>query len=237
MLGPSSVTELSFMCYLTLCKLLLLQLLLLPGCSGCCFQDVPHSRQVHYHGTIYFQLCSPCCPGLICRPGWSQVHRDPLASASIVLQLKTWATTTPQPAIFSVLTSVSLKSTLHESQTRTSSFLEILANERLRALEDIEREIGAILQNAGTAILELSKEKTNERLLDRQAAAFTASVQHVEAELSAQIRYLTQVATGQPHEGSSYSSRKDCQMALKRVDYARLKISDVARTCEQMLES
>uniref|UniRef100_A0A8I5TFR9 Mediator of RNA polymerase II transcription subunit 11 n=1 Tax=Pongo abelii TaxID=9601 RepID=A0A8I5TFR9_PONAB len=68
-----------------------------------------------------------------------------------------------------------------------------LANERLRALEDIEREIGAILQNAGTVILELSKEKTNERLLDRQAAAFTASVQHVEAELSAQIRYLTQV--------------------------------------------
>lgn len=99
------------------------------------------------------------------------------------------------------------------------------------------REIGAILQNAGTAILELSKEKTNERLLDRQAAAFTTSVQHVEAELSAQIRYLTQVATGQPHEGSSYSSRKDCQMALKRVDYARLKISDVARTCEQMLEN
>lgn len=86
-------------------------------------------------------------------------------------------------------------------------------------------------------ILELSKEKTNERLLDRQAAAFTASVQHVEAELSAQIRYLTQVATGQPHEGSSYSSRKDCQMALKRVDYARLKLSDVARTCEQLLEN
>uniref|UniRef100_A0A8C0KAY0 Mediator of RNA polymerase II transcription subunit 11 n=1 Tax=Canis lupus dingo TaxID=286419 RepID=A0A8C0KAY0_CANLU len=118
-----------------------------------------------------------------------------------------------------------------------------LANERLRALEDIEREIGAILQNAGSgrdarlAPASLSKEKTNERLLDRQAAAFTASVQHVEAELSAQIRYLTQVATGQPHEGSSYSSRKDCQMALKRVDYARLKLSDVARTCEQMLEN
>ncbi|ELW72803.1 60S ribosomal protein L9 [Tupaia chinensis] len=84
-----------------------------------------------------------------------------------------------------------------------------------RALEDTEREIGAILQNAGAVILELSKEKTNERLLDWQAAAFTASVQHVEAELSVQIRYLTPVATGQPHEGSSYSSRKDCQMALK----------------------
>uniref|UniRef100_A0A8C9CRP4 Mediator of RNA polymerase II transcription subunit 11 n=1 Tax=Phocoena sinus TaxID=42100 RepID=A0A8C9CRP4_PHOSS len=78
-----------------------------------------------------------------------------------------------------------------------------LANERLRALEDIEREIGAILQNAGTVILELSKEKTNERLLDRQAAAFTASVQHVEAELSAQIRYLTQVCVF----GTSYATR------------------------------
>uniref|UniRef100_A0A2K5PUQ0 Mediator of RNA polymerase II transcription subunit 11 n=1 Tax=Cebus imitator TaxID=2715852 RepID=A0A2K5PUQ0_CEBIM len=66
------------------------------------------------------------------------------------------------------------------------------ANERLRALEDIEREIGAILQNAGTVIPELSKGKTRERLLDRQAAAFTASVQHVEAELSAQTRCLTQ---------------------------------------------
>uniref|UniRef100_G3UKZ9 Mediator of RNA polymerase II transcription subunit 11 n=1 Tax=Loxodonta africana TaxID=9785 RepID=G3UKZ9_LOXAF len=72
--------------------------------------------------------------------------------------------------------------------------------------------------------------------MDRQAAAFT-SVQHVEAELSAQRYPSPQVATGQPHEGSSYSSRKDCQMALKRVDYARLKLSDVARTCEQMLEN
>ncbi|XP_060635743.2 mediator of RNA polymerase II transcription subunit 11 [Anolis sagrei] len=111
-----------------------------------------------------------------------------------------------------------------------------LANERLRILEELEREIGAALQSAGTVILELSKEKPNERLLDRQAAQFVASVQKVESELSAQIRYLTQVATGQPHEGSSYSARKDCQMALKRVDYAQVKLGELSRTCEQMLE-
>lgn len=35
-----------------------------------------------------------------------------------------------------------------------------LANERLRALEDIEREIGAILQNAGSGY---DDEKGNER--------------------------------------------------------------------------
>uniref|UniRef100_G1Q389 Mediator of RNA polymerase II transcription subunit 11 n=1 Tax=Myotis lucifugus TaxID=59463 RepID=G1Q389_MYOLU len=108
---------------------------------------------------------------------------------------------------------------------------------RLRALEDIEREIYAILQNAGTVILKLSKEKPNKWLLHRHAVAFRASVQHVEAELSAQTRYLTQVATGQPHAGSSYSSSKDCQMALQRVDYVHLTLSDVARTCEQMLET
>ncbi|XP_050789597.1 mediator of RNA polymerase II transcription subunit 11 [Gopherus flavomarginatus] len=111
-----------------------------------------------------------------------------------------------------------------------------VANERLRVLEELEREIGASLQSAGIVILELSKEKPNERLLERQAAQFTASVQKVESELSGQIRYLTQVATGQPHEGSSYSAREGCQMALNRVDYARVKLGELARTCEHMLE-
>ncbi|XP_069833990.1 mediator of RNA polymerase II transcription subunit 11 [Dendropsophus ebraccatus] len=111
-----------------------------------------------------------------------------------------------------------------------------LANERLRILEEIEREIAAILLNAGNVILELSKEKPNERLLDRHASQFTASMQKVESELSGQIRYLTQVATGQPHEGSSYSARKDGTMALNRIDYARVKLTELCRTCEQMLE-
>ncbi|XP_074839014.1 mediator of RNA polymerase II transcription subunit 11 [Carettochelys insculpta] len=111
-----------------------------------------------------------------------------------------------------------------------------VANERLRVLEELEREIGASLQSAGNVILELSKEKPSERLLERQAAQFSASVQKVESELSAQIRYLTQVATGQPHEGSSYAARKGCQMALTRVDYARLKLGELAHTCEHILE-
>ncbi|XP_043915115.1 mediator of RNA polymerase II transcription subunit 11 [Protopterus annectens] len=68
-----------------------------------------------------------------------------------------------------------------------------LANERLRTLEDIEKEISLILQNAGSAILEISKEKPNERLLDRHAVQFSTSLQKVESELSNQIRYLTQV--------------------------------------------
>uniref|UniRef100_V9LJQ0 Mediator of RNA polymerase II transcription subunit 11 n=1 Tax=Callorhinchus milii TaxID=7868 RepID=V9LJQ0_CALMI len=110
------------------------------------------------------------------------------------------------------------------------------ANERLRNLEELEREIERMLQSAANTILEMSKEKPVERSLERHSSQFTGSVQRVESELGGHIRYLTQVATGQPHEGSSYCWRKDAQMALNRVDYARMKVGDLARTCEQMLE-
>ncbi|NXR78582.1 MED11 polymerase, partial [Pycnonotus jocosus] len=89
---------------------------------------------------------------------------------------------------------------------------------------------------SGLVILELSKEKPQERHLDRQAAQFGAAMAKVEAELSAQIRYLTQVATGQPHEGSSYAARKSCQLALNRLDYARRRLAELARACEHLLE-
>jgi len=42
-------------------------------------------------------------------------------------------------------------------------------------------------------VLELSKEKANASLLDRQLNQFQTSINRVENELSAQIRYLTQV--------------------------------------------
>ncbi|KAJ8387886.1 hypothetical protein AAFF_G00149210 [Aldrovandia affinis] len=111
-----------------------------------------------------------------------------------------------------------------------------MANDRLRLLEDVEKEIAVVLQCAGTVVLELSKEKHNASLLDRQLSQFTTSINRVESELSSQIRYLTQVATGQPHEGSTYSARKDCQMALNRAEYARVKLGELCRTCEIMLD-
>ncbi|XP_009303543.2 mediator of RNA polymerase II transcription subunit 11 isoform X1 [Danio rerio] len=117
-----------------------------------------------------------------------------------------------------------------------SLFVKGMANDRLRALEDVEKEIALVLQSAGTIVLELSKEKANASLLDRQLNQFQTSINRVESELSSQIRYLTQVATGQPHEGSTYSARKDCQMALNRAEYARVKLGELGRTCEMMLD-
>ncbi|CDQ83400.1 mediator of RNA polymerase II transcription subunit 11-like [Oncorhynchus nerka] len=111
-----------------------------------------------------------------------------------------------------------------------------MANDRLRALEEVENQIATILQCAGNIVLELSKDKHNASFLDRQLSQFTGSVSRVETELSSQIKYLTQVATGQPHEGSTYSARKDCQMALNRAEYARVKLGELGRTCEVMLD-
>ncbi|KAM4537355.1 mediator of RNA polymerase II transcription subunit 11 [Odontesthes bonariensis] len=111
-----------------------------------------------------------------------------------------------------------------------------MANERLRVLEDVEKEIAMVLQCAGNTVLELSKDKHNASFLDRQLLQFQNSINRVESELNAQICYLTQVATGQPHEGSTYSARKDCQMALNRAEYAKVKLGELGRTCEAMLE-
>ncbi|KAM6909000.1 mediator of RNA polymerase II transcription subunit 11 [Xenentodon cancila] len=111
-----------------------------------------------------------------------------------------------------------------------------MANERLRVLEDVEKEIAMILQCAGNIVLELSKDKQVASFLDKQLVQFQGSINRVESELSAQIRYLTQVATGQPHEGSTYSARKDCQMALNRAEYAKVKMGELGRTCEAMVE-
>ncbi|XP_004080112.2 mediator of RNA polymerase II transcription subunit 11 [Oryzias latipes] len=113
-----------------------------------------------------------------------------------------------------------------------------MANERLRVLEEVEKEIAMVLQCAGNIVLELSKDKqiANWKEVERQLLQFQSSTNRVESELSAQIRYLTQVATGQPHEGSTYSARKDCQMALNRAEYAKVKLGELGRACEAMVE-
>ena len=47
-----------------------------------------------------------------------------------------------------------------------------------------------------------------------------ASIRNVDAKLSEQIKYLTQVSTGQAHEGSSYPSQKVLQTAWHRYAHS-----------------
>uniref|UniRef100_A0A3Q2EE94 Mediator of RNA polymerase II transcription subunit 11 n=1 Tax=Cyprinodon variegatus TaxID=28743 RepID=A0A3Q2EE94_CYPVA len=92
-----------------------------------------------------------------------------------------------------------------------------MANERLRLLEEVEKEIAVVLQCAG--------EETG---ASRDPAGRLITFN--------QVDFSQQVATGQPHEGSTYSSRKDCQMSLNRAEYAKVKLGELGRTCEAMLE-
>lgn len=49
----------------------------------------------------------------------------------------------------------------------------------------------------------------------------------MESKLSEQINYLTQVSTGQPHEGSGYASAKVLQMAWHRIQHARSRVREL----------
>ncbi|NXB00373.1 MED11 polymerase, partial [Cnemophilus loriae] len=112
-----------------------------------------------------------------------------------------------------------------------------VANERLRALEELEREIGASLQSAGASLTCPGGFELSQVGLGCPRWVFGGSRWDFGGFLRSQVRPSpVQVATGQPHEGSSYAARKSCQLALNRLDYARRRLAELARACELMLE-
>lgn len=58
---------------------------------------------------------------------------------------------------------------------------------------------------------------------------FLKTLSSVENKLTDQINYLTQVSTGQPHEGSGYASQKVLQMAWHRLEHARSRVNELDR--------
>lgn len=82
----------------------------------------------------------------------------------------------------------------------------------------------------GQALQELSKEKSSQKNAETQTAQFLKSLQNVEMKLSEQINYLTQVSTGQPHEGSGYASAKVLQMAWHRISHVRSRVRELEET-------
>ena len=78
---------------------------------------------------------------------------------------------------------------------------------KMKKLEDIERKICTAIQSAGLTLQELGKDKPNDKGIDKHTLSFTQSLEDVEIELAKQINYLSQVATNQQHEGSSYASQ------------------------------
>ena len=85
----------------------------------------------------------------------------------------------------------------------------------------------------GRAIGEMGKEKPNQTHVENYTKNFLSSLTNVEKRLAEQINYLSQVATGQPHEGSSYSAQKDAQMSIHRKEHAKSKLNELKMTCAQ----
>lgn len=80
---------------------------------------------------------------------------------------------------------------------------------------------------AGQSFQELGKEKTSQKAVENNTQQFLKSLNIIESKLSDQINYLTQVSTGQPHEGSGYASAKVLQMAWHRIQHARSRVREL----------
>ncbi|KAJ3632799.1 hypothetical protein MTP99_009783 [Tenebrio molitor] len=101
--------------------------------------------------------------------------------------------------------------------------------ERIQVLESIEKDIITCLHSAGQVFVELSKEKSSLKQAENHTQTFLKTLGAVENKLTEQINYLTQVSTGQPHEGSGYASQKVLQMAWHRLEHARSRVSELDR--------
>ncbi|KAJ8980889.1 hypothetical protein NQ317_011273 [Molorchus minor] len=101
--------------------------------------------------------------------------------------------------------------------------------ERIQVLDSIEKDIVACLYSAGQVFVELSKEKSSLKSAENQTQTFLKTLSAVENKLTDQINYLTQVSTGQPHEGSGYASQKVLQMAWHRLEHARSRVNELDR--------
>lgn len=81
--------------------------------------------------------------------------------------------------------------------------------------------------HSGQSLQELGKEKTSQKAVENNTQQFLKSLNIIETKLSEQINYLTQVSTGQPHEGSGYASAKVLQMAWHRIQHARSRVREL----------
>merc|ERR1712240_545739 len=104
---------------------------------------------------------------------------------------------------------------------------------RMDQLDKVEKEIVSCLEDAGSALAEVAKDKPSQKQVDLLVTQFMNSLGTIDTSLTEHIKYLSQVSTGQPHEGSSYASQKVLQMAWHRLEHARSRVSELDRIKNQ----
>jgi len=105
---------------------------------------------------------------------------------------------------------------------------------RIEELDEIQKEVVSVLQNASLALQEIGKDRPSQKATDGFVTQVMGKIKDVESKLSDHIKYLTQVSTGQPHVGSSYPSQKILQTAWHRLEHARNSVNELDRLRGQM---
>ena len=100
---------------------------------------------------------------------------------------------------------------------------------RMKELDNVEEKVVSCLVAGGKALEEVGKEKPSQKQVELLVTQFLNSLQEIDSKLTENIKYLSQVSTGQPHEGSSYASQKVLQMAWHRLEHARSRVSELDR--------
>lgn len=103
------------------------------------------------------------------------------------------------------------------------------SGDRLRQLEMSEKQLVTCMQSMGLALQELGKEKSAFKQVEMYSSSFVRDIESLENSLNAQINYLAQVSTGQPHEGSQYGTQKSLDMALHRLEHSRSRLKELER--------
>lgn len=110
------------------------------------------------------------------------------------------------------------------------------SKDRLTKLESIEKELASAMSSAGQAMTELAKDKPGLKNVENHSNAFLKSLSQVESDLSRQIQYLTQVSSGQAHEGSSYASQKVLTMAWHRIEHTKTRLAELDRMNQPQMQ-
>jgi len=101
--------------------------------------------------------------------------------------------------------------------------------ERFKSLEQSERDLISAMNFLGQALQELSKDKPTAKAAEQCSTHFVNYMQAVETNISNQISYLSQAATGREHEGSAYGSQKVLDMARHRMEHSRSRLKELER--------
>jgi hypothetical protein len=102
------------------------------------------------------------------------------------------------------------------------------SSERLRQLEQAEKQLVNCVQSLGLCLQELSKDKmTAVKQVEVHSQTFLNGLELLESSLNGQINYLAQVSTGNAHEGSPYGSQKALDMALHRQEHSRTRLKEL----------